>query len=170
MQWNAQSLNNKRFELIQYLANATHTPEIILIQETWFSQNSCIDIPGFICISNPRVGRNGGGCAIYLDRSFDYSIIETSLDEEIQKINVYRSNFALTIINVYNPNYHLHDTKFLDKVYNNSQKNILMAGDFNAHNPLWGSERLDHNGQLIEDFIEVKRNFPIIYAYILNTA
>ena len=30
----------------------------------------------------------------------------------------------------------------------------VWVGDFNAHNPLWGSERVDHNGKVVEDFLD----------------
>ena len=32
--------------------------------------------------------------------------------------------------------------------------NALVLGDFNAHDPLWGSERTDTRGKIISDFLD----------------
>ena len=39
--------------------------------------------------------------------------------------------------------------KFLKK----TDKPYIICGDFNGHNPLWGSCKIDHNGKIIEDAI-----------------
>ena len=31
---------------------------------------------------------------------------------------------------------------------------VLWVGDFNAHNPLWGSRQKDTNGEVVEDFLD----------------
>ena len=41
--------------------------------------------------------------------------------------------------------------KLMENVSNN--ENVLIMGDFNAHNVLWGSEKTDKNGEVIEHFL-----------------
>jgi len=38
---------------------------------------------------------------------------------------------------------------------------VLLLGDFNAHNPLWGSNKLDSKGKIIEDIL-LKFNLSVL--------
>ena len=50
----------------------------------------------------------------------------------------------------------------LEDLINQLPLPFVIAGDFNSHNTLWGCNKLDHHGKLVED-IFTKRNL-----YILN--
>lgn len=58
-----------------------------------------------------------------------------------------------TICNVYiSPSYRLAADE-LSRLYQQLPGPVLMLGDFNAHNPLWGSRYLRPRGSLVENFL-----------------
>lgn len=59
------------------------------------------------------------------------------------------------IINYYNPCRTLQLNQ-LEEIEGQDSSNIVWCGDFNAHNTLWGSEKVDINGQAIEELLEEK--------------
>ncbi len=56
------------------------------------------------------------------------------------------------MINFYNPCHQLEMEK-LDEIMGQVQPPVIWAGDFNIHNPLWGSLGKDKNGALLENFL-----------------
>ena len=42
----------------------------------------------------------------------------------------------------------------LEEITKNCSNTIIITGDFNSHNPLWGSAKCDSNGRIIEGFME----------------
>ena len=54
----------------------------------------------------------------------------------------------MSIINYYNP-----CNKLNENIMNKLMENVLIMGDVNAHNVLWGSEKTDKNGEVIEHFL-----------------
>lgn len=49
----------------------------------------------------------------------------------------------------------------LDDIMDQVRPPVVWTGDFNAHNPIWGSRIRDGNGVLIEDFID-KNNLVVL--------
>ena len=48
----------------------------------------------------------------------------------------------------------------LEDLINQLPLPFVIAGDFNSHNTLWGCNKLDRRGQLVEDIL-IKRNLCI---------
>lgn len=61
----------------------------------------------------------------------------------------------VTIVNYYNPCKKLELMK-LEEIEGQNSSNIVWCGDFNGHNTLWGSDRTDTNGQVIEELLDEK--------------
>ncbi len=61
---------------------------------------------------------------------------------------------TFVVINYYNPCRRLQLNQ-LEEI--EGQDNGVWCGDFNVHNTLWGSEKVDINGQVIEDLLEEKK-------------
>ncbi|GFS01065.1 tick transposon [Elysia marginata] len=57
---------------------------------------------------------------------------------------------AVTVCSIYLlPGENISRNSFIDL----EPKPYILLGDFNAHSPLWGDERLDQHGKMIEDFL-----------------
>lgn len=61
----------------------------------------------------------------------------------------------MVVINYYNPCKRLELNK-PKEVEGQSRNNGVWCGDLNAHNTLWRSERVDYNGQVIEEMLDEK--------------
>lgn len=59
----------------------------------------------------------------------------------------------ITLVSLYLPPDVPIDFYDLQDLLNQLPKPFLILGDFNAHNPLWGSARLDNRGKVIERFL-----------------
>ncbi len=68
-------------------------------------------------------------------------------------IEVRSSKGRFSVINFYNPCLQL-DMEKVDGIMSQLRHPVVWVGDFNAHNPLWGSKNKDKNGALIEDFLD----------------
>ena len=162
LQWNAQGMNGHSGELINYLNSQEKVVHLICIQETWYEGNTIIDIPNYSCFSKNRINKRRGGCAIYIHTCINYEYVEIETDIEMQLVNIHYGDTHLAVVNYYNPcndiTNDILDT--LVKHVKNIEK-LLIVGDFNSHNSLWGSEKNDKNGRLIEDFL-LKQNLVIL--------
>ena len=62
-------------------------------------------------------------------------------------------SFVFTICSIYAPPSKCIDISELQHLFSQIQGPVMFLGDFNAHNPLWGSENLTLKGRVIETFI-----------------
>ena len=155
-QWNAQGLHCHGDELIHYIRKATRPPSLICIQETWFNdvKHPPLNIPNYTTLAKNRIGKKGGGCAIYIKNNISYTIAHTHPDKEYQKITIYQNSFQCDIINYYNNAFSSGlDGELLNSIVKNCNKNFILCGDFNSHNPIWGSQRTNTNGRRVEKII-----------------
>ena len=64
---NTQSLNNKMEEFT--VVARDYDPDLVSVSETWFDINTVeaqYNIPGYLCQTKNRIGRRGGGVALYI--------------------------------------------------------------------------------------------------------
>ena len=59
----------------------------------------------------------------------------------------------MNIVNLYNPCMQLKVDE-LEKVVEEVGTPVIWVGDFNAHNPLWGSKDRDKNGEAVEELMD----------------
>ncbi|CAG4955343.1 unnamed protein product [Colias eurytheme] len=116
----------------------------ILISESWLKPSlpsSCYSLPGYNLIRNDRIGRVGGGVAIYLNSQISYKIISTSpqpppsdaAEHLVIEVTLHHSKLLLGVF--YSPsltiNYFHSFQTILDHfipIYEHS----LIMGDFNT--------------------------------------
>lgn len=157
LQWNAQGLLNHGPELIKYLE--LHKDEkyhLICIQETWFNNDRILQIPEYTGFFRNRETQLKGGCAIYVHDTINYEYPIHDKEFEMQHMKIHVSGSKISVVNFYNPCKKLNDS-ILNRLTNKIEHNqFLIVGDFNAHNPLWGSEKTDQNGTTVENFIHEK--------------
>lgn len=150
LQWNSQSVSNKKADLI-FLLNK-YKPVVFAISETWLKPGSRFRVPGYACF---RDDRNDGyaGCALLISKSFTFSTIP--LPNHDQGINIVAVKVAnTTFVSVYIP----HPNQNLLLEFNSIMSNIIgpyiILGDFNCKNTLWGSPSDDTNSFTLLDIID----------------
>ncbi|CAJ1057684.1 RNA-directed DNA polymerase from mobile element jockey [Xyrichtys novacula] len=155
LQWNARSLITNGQEFKKFISGLQDKPTIICIQETWMREQWDFVIHGYTAVRNDRKNGIGGGVATFIKDGIGFNTGQIGMDHESITVKIWTGRYELAIINYYNPCKRLSmDT--LNKVLGEVQGKILWCGDFNAHSTLWGSERTDSNGSIVEEFIEDK--------------
>ena len=115
----------------------------ILISESWLKpclQSTSYSLPGFHLIRNDRIGRVGGGVAIYLRAHIPFSIVSTSLPlnnayAEHLLIEVILNHTKLLLGVFYSPNLtvdYFSSFEILVDQFMPSYEHTLIMGDFNT--------------------------------------
>ena len=130
--------------------------------------------PGAVCLQETKLGdkdfnfglnycfyrspppdseRAKGGAAIIVKKSVQQStvVLNTTLQAVAARILF---NRFLTICSVYLPPDCDFSHRDLQDLIDQLPTPFLLLGDFNAHNPLWGSVSLDDKGKIIEELLD----------------
>ncbi|XP_035688744.1 uncharacterized protein LOC118424306 [Branchiostoma floridae] len=144
---NARSLSNKLEELELRLRDL-HSG-VAIISETWFQEQSLAvmtDIHGYTTFSRPRVGRPGGGVAVYVRDDIHSSVLDIPVPEELEctwvKVRPHRlprNVSSLAVCAVYSPPDSPHSELLIDHLVNTVDSlqvkhphiGIIIGGDFN---------------------------------------
>jgi ribonuclease HI len=153
LQWNAQSLLAHGHELKNYINQTPHQPDIICIQESWLKPSLTFKIAGYELIRKDRTNGIKGGVCIFIKECLTYKNIFHPDKNDIEYIHIAINinQTSINIINIYNP---------CKKIYKNqyssffSHNNVIICGDFNSKNQLWGSNYKDCNGKILQELIE----------------
>lgn len=154
IQWNLNGFYEKLDEV--KLIIQKHQPDIICLQETNFKNNQTGLIKNYNCYHTNRINclRASGGTAIYVKNNLPSTqlSINTHLENTSVKVHLYDS--TINICNIYLPN----QTPFIDSdltnILNKLPSPSLILGDFNSHNYMWGSSKIDDRGKEVEKFID----------------
>ena len=140
IQWNAQSMNAHGFDFYNSLIKndkSEDRPGIICLQETWYDSYNMINFPNYHLVSKCRPDRHGG-LALYIHSSITFRVLNTPEHKEYQLIDIYLEGRIISLVNFYNPCAKINPS-LLDEMMVDCKENIV-CGDFNSHNPLWGSK------------------------------
>ena len=168
LQWNCKGINSENHgsELKTFLNKCIPKPDIICLQETWLgltkkarknaSAKKDFQIPGYqsyFIHSRPR-----GGLATFIKNNIPHDTITyKELHEGLEVLGhtITNDKQTIDIINVYiSPN--TNQAKLVAGDYNKlikQNKNVIIVGDLNCHNSLWGSSRNSPQGLNVEEFI-----------------
>ena len=156
LQWNARSLSANGQELKKLIRDLETKPDLVCVQETWLLPHLDFVIPGYVGLRRDRVapgGNVGGGCAVFLRIGIQYKACECESSLECQIIEVWSPQGKISVLNYYNPCNQLVLTE-LEALVSRISTPLIWTGDFNAHNPLWGSQGKDANGAVVEDLLD----------------
>lgn len=95
-----------------------------------------------------------GGVAIFIKDDITYKEIPINTSQEAIAVSIKLLDQQLSICNVYIPSSIPLSATILNDLINQIPKPVVMVGDFNAHNSIWGAVSTDHRGQETEEFIE----------------
>ncbi|KAG5889097.1 hypothetical protein JTB14_002125 [Gonioctena quinquepunctata] len=129
-------------------------PFCICLQESHLKPNDNFTLRGYKSFRKdviPNLRARGGVITFVKDNlQVEEVLLLTNLQAVAVKI---KHPYKMTICNLYLPDFNLTREE-LKNCIEQLPLPILILGDFNAHNPLWGSERIDHRGRIIEGIID----------------
>ena len=152
LQWNCRGFR-VNFNELSLLAQH-YNPQAICLQETHFKDSDNINMRGFSIYNafSSDSDKAKGGTSVLVRQGVIHS--QVPLKTKLQAVAVQLSLFkTITLCSIYIPpsdNLRLQD---LDDLVQQLPKPFLLLGDFNSHNPLWGSNSTNDKGKKIEDFL-----------------
>lgn len=154
LQWNACSLNSHGPFFSHYIGTLDSLPDVVCVQETWFQPPYIFKIKGYnsVCCHHPD-GLFRGGCGIYLLDNISYRVLDLDLPQQSVGVEVAVAGKSYTIITLYSPESTL-DLLPLHNFLQTLNTPVIITGDFNSHNTVWGSRKTDTKGRILMEFIE----------------
>ena len=145
--WNARSFNQRRTELLTKL----HEYDVCICVESWLTNKDSVHFPGFVTFRQDRQQSRGGGIIILIRKNLAFKRIENivSPDSSVELCGIYLNNVkpALNLIICYRtPGLLLTQDQWDTILSNANLDNVILLGDFNAHNTLWNCKFTDSNG------------------------
>jgi ribonuclease HI len=153
VQWNCRGLRANYTDLD--ILFQTYNPVAFCLQETLQSDTNLTKFRyynPFYKNSFKSDGSPGGGVAILVKNNIPHSEITltTALQATAVRTTLHRT---FTLCSLYlPPSKSVTLTELTDLILELSPP-ILLMGDLNGHNPLWGGNCLDNKGKIIEDLI-----------------
>lgn len=153
LQWNARSFLSNGQDFKQFIYAQAEKLDLICIQETYLKPFLDFRVYWFVAVRCDREEGSGGGCLTLIKEGIPYKIGDREGVLEYVVIQVWMGGKVIMVVNFYNPCKKLA----LNKLEELDMKgNIIWCGDFNAHNLLWGSDKTDYNGGVLEEFLDSK--------------
>lgn len=85
--------------------------------------------------------------------------LNTTFEAVAARIN---NHLPITLCNIYLPNSKLFSQQDLEQIINQLPPPFILLGDFNSHNPIWGSTNTDSTGKIVEDLINSNDDLIIL--------
>ena len=123
------------------LLTQQYNPVAMCLQETHISDESKVSFKGYTPYNKLDLSheRASGGSSIFVRNDIIHSPVKltTNLQAVAVKITL---TFVFTICSIYAPPNKYIDINELEHLLSQIQEPVMIVGDFNAHNPLWGSD------------------------------
>ena len=152
IQWNCRGFR-ANFNELGLLAQK-YNPQAICLQETHFKHSDSVSMRPFTIYHKLPLNteRAKGGSAILVRQGVIHS--EIPLTTPLQAVAVQLSLFkTITLCSLYIPPSQDVSSNDLEDLIRQLPKPFILLGDFNSHNPLWGSNSQDHRGKRLENFL-----------------
>ena len=152
LQWNIRGFRVNKLELDQLAS--TQNLNVICLQET-HTHNS-ITLKGYKAYEHAANLTTSGGSyageAILVKNHIPHSYIplNTALRAVAVRVTLHKT---ISICTLYIPPNSPITSLQLNDLYNQLPQPAIILGDFNAHNPMWGGDKTDQRGKIVETFI-----------------
>lgn len=156
-QWNSNGIINHKEEIEIFLEQ--HKIDILIISETHLTSRNNFKIYGYACYANNHPDdKSCGGTAILIKNRLRHYPLPNIQTRHIQSTAICVTEFQqeLTIISIYCPPKYILKTTHFTTLFKNYKGRFLMAGDFNAKSPLWGSRLTSPKGKQLEQAIRTE--------------
>ena len=162
LQWNVGGLISHLPEFKQHLMKSR--PLIAAIQETHFRNTDVYNynVPGYsLYRQDINLPNRQGGVALYVTNSLPQheTVIRSPLNVVAVTVRLFEKDVLFLSLYL-PPNSPVVTQSALANLFSQMPENCVVLGDFNAHNPIWGSLRLTRRGSEIET--EINKN-DLIY-------
>jgi len=136
---NIRSFNRNIDELLVFLRLINMDPTVIVITETWFSEDCTVELDGYCGYHVHRTGRRGGGVSVFVRNQFKSRAVEhwSSIRDEVElsTVELYLNGEVVRIVGIYRPP-DCDSLAFCDTIEAilsdiGSSKTAFIVGDFN---------------------------------------
>ena len=149
IQWNIRGIQANREEL--QILFCDFNPSVICLQETFMKDNSTVgfrDYSLYQCSGTENNGIFHGGVAILVNSSIAHKPVPINTNLQAVAVRV-----TITVCSIYLPPSQSCNLSDLENLFTQLPTPVLLLGDFNAHSPVWGSNKVDRRGKIVEDLI-----------------
>ena len=152
IQWNCRGLKINLIELS--LLVQAFLPVAFCLQETHLKETDNVNVENYSAY-NTCVGKDeraAGGASILVKNNIIHSRI--NLKTNLQAVAVRLSlQKTVTLCSIYIPPHSSIDCGELKSLIDQLPSPFLLMSDFNAHNPIWGSNTINNQGKKVEDLL-----------------
>lgn len=152
MQWNCRGLLHN-LDDVNFLLQK-HEPVALCLQETNLKPSNTNFLKSFQLFRKDRLTSScsSGGVAIVVKS--DVAACEVTLATPLEAVAArILLDRLVTVCSLYIPPSFALSAGDLEQLADQLPEPFFILGDFNAHNPLWGSQRFDSRGKVIERFV-----------------
>ena len=151
IQWNCRGLKINLIE-ISLLVQA-FLPVAFCLQESHLKESDQISLKNYSLYSTyvPEE-RAAGGSSIFVKNSIIHSKIDLKTDIQAVAVRISLDK-TITLCSVYIPPNSAITLNNLKNLTDQLPSPYILMGDFNAHNPIWGSRLQNNKGKIVEDFL-----------------
>ena len=152
IQWNCRGIRPRYEELLLLLTLLR--PSVFCLQGTYLKPEDTFTFKGFNTYNHIHSDclRASGGSSILVHSSCPQREIKLKTDLQAVAVSVTLEK-EITLCSIYIPPSFALRPKHLNSLLQQLPSPLMLLGDFNGHNVLWGSKDNDPRGDLIEDFI-----------------
>ncbi|KAG6459263.1 hypothetical protein O3G_MSEX011283 [Manduca sexta] len=154
--FNLNGIKGQRAELLQFVRD--HNLDVLLLQETFLKPaHRSPNLAHFKLVRNDRTSGPLGGTLIYYKRSLHCIPLDPPDNLRNIEVSVCRLSMtghpAITLISAYlSPTKELHSNDI--RTLLSMGESVLLAGDLNAKNTLWGCNLTNSRGAALESCLE----------------
>lgn len=153
LQWNCRGFW-ANFEELKHLCHDLK-PSVMCLQEIKLAASAKSTIKGYSSYHVSSLSVDGmpiGGSSILVENNTSHQRV--TLQTELQAVAV-RVSLAqtITICSIYIPPRSPFEQQDLDHLISQLPQPFILLGDFNAHSDLWGDQRLDRAGSILENIL-----------------
>ena len=149
VQWNCRSINSNRASFHKFIYE--NDIDIAILSETWLKPTANLNIPGFSIIRKDRLDGKAG-VAILVSNKIEFVIkqlVDNFNDDILVCAVTLNGQYKLDILSVYRAPHITASHNDWKKIFSQVSSSLLVGGDFNAHNNMWGSSKNDNHGNAL---------------------
>jgi hypothetical protein len=153
IQWNCRGLRANYNELSLLIAK--FDPVAVCLQETNIPVNYTSSIRSYSFYQTPHIrsdGRPAGGVAVLVRNNIPHSLLSLNSCLQVVAVRITAPK-PITVCSIYLPPHSNWDENEILSITLQLPQPILLLGDFNAHNTLWGCANTDIKGTHVENLI-----------------
>src|SRR5206468_10655907 len=130
-------------------------PIFFTLQQSKLSCNNPINFRQYTHFSHIPISNNSyphGGVSVLIKKNIPHSqiLLNTHLQAVAATVSCHR---PISVVSIYFPPHSDVNEKDLDDLMLQLPSPVLIMGDFNAHSPVWGGDKLDARGRMIAQFV-----------------